>query len=159
VKEAHPYQSTWGQWVLNTRAIWYLYEVTDGAQRGVMLIGNPLTMWLGLIGAAWCASAALFRRRADAAFAVTLYAASIGFWIIAAKPIQFYYHYFLPSCFLLACLALLLARLRATGFGWAYWVVLAGSVGVFVYFYPILSAAELWGEQAFNQWMWLAGWR
>ena len=159
VKEAHPYQSTWGQWVLNTRAIWYLYEVTDGAQRGVMLIGNPLTMLLGLIGVAWCAFAALFRRRADAGFAVTFYAASVGFWVVAAKPIQFYYHYFLPSCFLLACLALLLARLRATVFGWVYWAVLAGSVGVFVYFYPILSAAELSGEQAFNQWMWLAGWR
>ncbi|GAB5349306.1 phospholipid carrier-dependent glycosyltransferase [Alteriqipengyuania sp. 357] len=159
VKEAHPYQSTWSQWVLDTRAIWYLYEVTDGAQRGVMLIGNPLTMWLGLAGVAWCGWAAIAQRRVDAGAVFVLYAVSIGFWIVAAKPIQFYYHYFLPSCFLLAALALAIAWLKERGGAWAYWAVLAGSVGVFAYFYPILSAAELWGEQAFNQWMWLDGWR
>ena len=49
--------------------------------------------------------------------------------------------------------------LKQRGLGWLYWAVLAGSGGVFAYFYPILSAAELWGEQAFNQWMWLDGWR
>jgi len=26
----------------------------------------------------------------------------LGFWIVAAKPIQFYYHYFVPSMALLA---------------------------------------------------------
>jgi len=159
VKEHHPYQSTWLQWVLNTRAIWYLYEVADGAQRGVLLIGNPLTMWLGLVGVAWCGWAAMARRRGDAAAVFVLYALSIGFWIVAAKPIQFYYHYFLPSCFLLAGLALAIEWLKARGHAWAYWLVLAGSAGVFAFFYPILSAAELWGEQAFNQWMWLDGWR
>jgi len=159
VKQAHPYQSTWGQWVLNTRAIWYLYEVTDGAQRGVMLIGNPLTMLLGLAGVAWCLFAGLVQRRADALAVALLYLASIGFWIVAAKPIQFYYHYFLPSCFLLAGLALAIEWLKARGIGWAYWLVLAGSVGVFAWFYPILSAAQLSGEQAFNTWMWLSTWR
>ena len=159
VKEGHPYQSTWVQWVLNTRAIWYLYEVTDGAQRGVLLIGNPLTMLLGLVAFWWTVMAALVRRRVDAAAAAILFAASIGFWIVAAKPIQFYYHYFLPSCFLLACLALGLDRLRTRGWHWAYWGVLVGSVAVFVLFYPILSAAELSGEQAFNRWMMLDGWR
>ena len=159
VKEAHPYQSTWVQWVLNSRAIWYLYEVTDGAQRGVMLIGNPLTMLLGLLGMVWCAAIGIVKRRADALAAFALYAASIGFWIVAAKPIQFYYHYFLPSCFLLAGLALALGWLKQRGAAWAYWGVLAGSVAVFAFFYPIISAAELDGEQAFNFWMWRDGWR
>jgi len=133
--------------------------VTDGAQRGVMLIGNPLTMLLGLAGVAWCLFAGLVQRRADALAVALLYLASIGFWIVAAKPIQFYYHYFLPSCFLLAGLALAIEWLKARGIGWAYWLVLAGSVGVFAWFYPILSAAQLSGEQAFNTWMWLSTWR
>ena len=159
VKQGHPYQSTWVQWVWNARAIWYLYEVTDGAQRGVMLIGNPLTMWLGHIAFFWCLFAGLVQKRYDALAVAVLFAASIGFWIIAAKPIQFYYHYFLPSCFLLAGLALGLARLKERGHGWAYWAVLTGSVGIFAFFYPIISAAELDGEQAFNFWMWRDGWR
>lgn len=159
VKQGHPYQSTWQQWVLNSRAIWYLYEAIDGAQRGVMLIGNPLTMALGLGAILWCVVIGWVERRADALAVAGLYLASIGFWIVAAKPIQFYYHYFLPSCFLLAGLALAIAWLKARGAAWAYWAVLAGSVGVFAYFYPIISAAELDGEQAFNFWMWRDGWR
>ncbi len=159
VKTAHPYQSNWDQWVLNSRAIWYLYEVVDGAQRGILLIGNPLTMLLGLVGMAWCVFAGVAQRRIDAGAVAILYALSFGFWIVAAKPIQFYYHYFLPSCFLLAGLALTIEQLKRRGHGWAYWLVLAGSVGVFAWFYPILSAAELSGEQAFNFWMWLDGWR
>ena len=48
VVKPHPYRSEWWQWVINQRAIWYLYEVVDGAQRGIVLIGNPFTMLAGL---------------------------------------------------------------------------------------------------------------
>ena len=48
VIKTHPYQSVWWQWTLNLRPIWYLYEVTNGAQRGVLMLGNPLTMLAGL---------------------------------------------------------------------------------------------------------------
>ncbi|MBW8784903.1 MAG: phospholipid carrier-dependent glycosyltransferase, partial [Novosphingobium sp.] len=48
VVKAHPYRSVWYQWMGNWRAIWYLYEVVDGAQRGIVLIGNPFTMIAGL---------------------------------------------------------------------------------------------------------------
>jgi dolichyl-phosphate-mannose-protein mannosyltransferase len=155
VLKPHPYQSNWPDWVLNNRAIWYLYEPVDGAQRGVLLIGNPLTMLLGLPALAWCLWIGVARRRWDALAVAALYASSLGFWMIAAKPIQFYYHYFLPSCFLLAALALALDALPRK-FGWA---VLAGSLAVFAGFHPILSAAALAGEQSFAHWMWLDSWR
>ena len=58
----HAYESTWPQWVLNTRGIWYLYEFTDNAQRGVLLIGNPLAMLLGLPALVWCAGSGAFQR-------------------------------------------------------------------------------------------------
>ena len=159
VIKPHPYQSTWTDWVIDRRAIWYLYEPADGAQRGVLLIGNPLTMLLGLPAMLWCAWAAWTKRRADALAVVVLYAASLGMWIVAAKPIQFYYHYFLPSMALLAGLALALDALRARGWGWLAWTVLAGSVAVFVWFHPILDAAPLDGPRAFEHWMWLRSWR
>jgi hypothetical protein len=61
VTKHHPYQSVWSQWIINWRAIWYLYEVTDGAQRGVMLIGNPFTMIAGLVALVWAAWNGLMR--------------------------------------------------------------------------------------------------
>jgi dolichyl-phosphate-mannose--protein O-mannosyl transferase len=155
----HTYQSAWYQWVLNWRAIWYLYEPVDGAQRGVLLVGNPLTMWLGLPALAWCAWAGVKRERRDALAVAGLYASSLGMWIVAAKPVQFYYHYVLPSCFLIAALALALDELWRRGWRRVPLGVLAASVALFVYFWPILSAARLDGPDAFTRWTWLESWR
>lgn len=159
VTQPHPYQSNWPDWVLNIRAIWYLYEPVDGAQRGVMLIGNPLTMLLGLPALAWCAWAAVIRKRWDAMALVILYIVSLGMWFFVNKPIQFYYHYFLPSCFLLGALALALDDIRQAGCRWIALFVLAASVALFAWYYPILSAAPLHGDQAFLTWTWLDSWR
>lgn len=159
VIQAHPYQSTWPDWMLNIRAIWYLYEPVDGAQRGVMLIGNPLTMLLGLPAMAWCAWAGMSAKRWDALAIFVFYSASIIFWMVVNKPVQFYYHYFLPSCFLLAGLALALDEFWKRGIRWLPFAVLAGSVTIFIGFYPIISSAPLAGTASFEKWMWLDSWR
>lgn len=158
VVEPHPYQSRWPEWVFNLRAIWYLYEPVDGAQRGIMLIGNPLTMLLGLPAMVWAIWRGAGGDRAALSVAV-LYAVSLGFWMVVNKPVQFYYHYFLPSCFLLAALALALDELRQRGWRRLTTATLLASVALFVWFYPILSAAPLAGEHSFAFWMWLDGWR
>ncbi|MDE2406128.1 MAG: phospholipid carrier-dependent glycosyltransferase [Sphingomonadales bacterium] len=158
----HPYQSVWYQWAVNGRAIWYLYEPIDGAQRGIVLIGNPLTMLLGLPALAWCLWAGWRRRRPEAALVAALYAASLGFWAVSGKPVQFYYHYLLPGTFLIAALALALDALwRSRGpQRWAAPLVLWLSCALFAWFYPIISAAPLHhGKASFEAWMWLKSWR
>ena len=44
----------------------------------------------------------LKRLRRDAAMlaAALLYVASLALWVVAPKPVQFYYHYLLPGTFL-----------------------------------------------------------
>ena len=157
--KSHPYQSNWPQWVLNTRSIWYLYEVADGAQRGILLIGNPLTMLLGIPALLWAASEGFKRRNNAALSAVLIYAVTLGFWIVADKPVQFLYHYFLPSMALLAALALALDALWRSGRKSLAVAPLVLSCGLFAYFYPIMSAAPLSGKNAFTTWMWLNSWR
>ena len=155
----HRYMSQWPQWVLNTRGIWYLYEVVDGAQRGVLLVGNPLTMWLGLPALAWCLAAGVWRREPAQLAAALGYAASLGLWLVAPKPVQFYYHYFAPSFFLLAALALACSDLRRLPYGtWIACGIPAASAGVFAFFFPIIAALPLKGPNSFVTWMWLAGW-
>ncbi|MFN9632237.1 MAG: phospholipid carrier-dependent glycosyltransferase [Erythrobacteraceae bacterium] len=85
----HQYQSTWPQWVLNTRAIWYLYELIDGAQRGVLLIGNPLAMLIGLPALVWCLVSGVWRSNWAKLAVVIGYGASLGLWLSAPKPVQF----------------------------------------------------------------------
>lgn len=158
VTTPHNYQSTWAEWLTNWRPIWYLYAMTDGAQRGIVMLGNPLTMLLGLPALLWCAWAAIGRRDRAALAVAVLYAVSFGFWIVAPKPIQFFYHYLIPHGFLLAALALALDALWRRGWRVAAVLPVAASVALFAWFHPILSAGPLPGPQSFLQWMWLESW-
>ena len=159
VLEPHPYQSKWWQWIANQRGIWYLYEQADSAQRGILLIGNPLSSLAALPALAWCALAAWRNGRHDAGAVVILYLASMALWILAPKAVQFYYHYALPHCFGMAALALATERLWQRGERLVPTVIVLGSAGLFAYFYPILTAAPLDGEMAFLEWAWIDGWR
>ncbi len=159
VLNPHPYASVWWQWVGNLRAIWYLYEDIDGAQRAVMLIGNPVTMLAGLAALAWCAWAAMVERRRDALAAFVLYLVSLAFWIVAPKPVQFYFHYLLPGCFLSYALALGVERLWRGGERLVPAALVIGAAGCFAYWFPALSAAPLEGPQSFLEWTWFESWR
>lgn len=158
VLKAHPYQSTWPEWVINWRAIWYLYEPIDGAQRGVILIGNPLTMLIGLPALLWCAWQGIAARKPLHGAVALLYTISLGFWILAAKPVQFYYHYFLPSTVMLIGLALTLSDLREAGWKRLASGVLVASVLLFAFFYEVLAAEPLAHANSFRTWTWLNSW-
>lgn len=161
VVRPHPYQSLWYQWIADWRPIWYLYEHADGAQRGVLLLGNPFTMLAGLLAVVWCLGTGIFQGRRDALAFALLYFLCLGMWVVSSKPIQFYYHYLLPGVFLAACLGLALDQLMRLGGKWRVipFIALGGAAGMFVWFFPILSSAPLADNQAFVKWMWLESWR
>ena len=162
VKKPHPYRSVWYQWVSNWRAIWYLYKEIDGVQRGVVLIGNPFTMLAGLAALGWALWAGLRQRRIELLAFAALYAVTVLFWAVSGKPIQFLYHYLLPSTFLMVLLGLALDALwgRPDRWRWLGPGALALSFAMFAVFYPIISAAELCcGRPSFQWWMWLKSWR
>ena len=155
----HNYQSTWPDWLLNTRAIWFFYEAPEGVQRGVLLLGNPITMLLGIPALLWCFISGISQRIWVRIAMVAGYAASLGLWLFAAKSVQFYYHYFVPHFFLLGALALALDAVWQAGHRRIALAVLAASVAIFAWFYPILTAAPLKGAMSFLDYAWLEGWR
>ena len=162
VTKLHPYRSQWYQWVGNWRAVWYLYQPVDGAQRGIVLIGNPFTMLAGLPAVAWALWVGATRRRTDALVFALLYLVTLLFWAASGKPIQFYYHYLLPGTFLMACLALALDDLwqRRDRWRWTAPGALLLSTAMFAWFFPIISAWPLCcGRPSFEFWMWLPSWR
>lgn len=162
VRKLHPYRSQWYEWVSNWRAIWYLYKDVDGAQRGIVLIGNPFTMFAGLAALGWALWAGLRKRRYDALVFAALYIVCLGMWPLSGKPIQFIYHYLLPSTFMMAALALALEDLwhRRDRWRWLAPSAMALSFAMFAWFYPIISGYPLCcGRPSYQFWMWLHSWR
>ncbi|KQM18877.1 glycosyl transferase [Novosphingobium sp. Leaf2] len=161
VKKFHPYKTVWYQWALDWRGIWYLFDNVDGAQRGVILIGNPVAMIAGLFALGWSVWAIPVRKRWDALFFAVLYVTCLGMWIVNGKPVQFFYHYLLPGAFLMAVLAMLVDALWDRRDRWRLVArgVMIASVAMFVLFYPIISGWPLPFKNAYNFWMWLPSWR
>jgi dolichyl-phosphate-mannose--protein O-mannosyl transferase len=158
VLHPHPYQSDWWSWPLLIRPIWYFYEPDQGNVRGVLMLGNPLLMWGGLLAVVAC-WAAWFRERSRAALvAAGLWTFSLAIWALIPKSLGFYYYYHLSAIFVCVAIAVAMHHYRAKLAVWDEWFAFAALVS-FVYFYPILSAAPLANKQAFNHWMWFASWR
>ena len=152
----HPYQSPWWSWPFMYRPIWYLYEPADGAQRGVLLIGNLALLYGGLIAVLVCLYGWWRDRSAALLAAAGLWIGSYGVWAAIPKSIGFFYYYYLPSIFLCIALTVALDHFKR-GKRWDEWVLVV-VLGFFVLFYPVLSAAPLSGPNAFHFWTWFPSW-
>jgi dolichyl-phosphate-mannose-protein mannosyltransferase len=153
----HTYQSAWWTWPLDKRPIWYLYEPADGAQRGILMIGNPLVMWTGLIAVIACGWAWVQSGDRRPLGLALFWAFSLAIWALIPKSLGFYYYYYLSSIILCLVIAAAIDHWRARLNGWdeAY---LAACAVVFLWFFPILSAQALAAPDAFRKWTWFDSW-
>jgi len=164
VNKTHTYMSNWWDWVIDYRPIWYFYEEYDGAWRGILFLGNPLTMLAGLPALLACVWLGLRRGRIDCLMAAGAWAAALALWVAAPKPVQFYYHYLTCSTFLMIALALALDALvwrqpfRRVARGWAVTFLVASSL-MFAYFVPILLGLPLASKTGFIDYAWFENWR
>ncbi|HJQ97805.1 MAG TPA: phospholipid carrier-dependent glycosyltransferase [Candidatus Polarisedimenticolaceae bacterium] len=153
----HPWSSSWWQWPLALRPVWYwTNQVGDRFQNG-FAAQNIILTWSFLPAVAWL----VWRwRRSHAALTVLL----IGFfgqWLpwAAVARIAFTYH-FLPSVpFGVLAVAVAVATAhrrggRARAIAWAYVAIV---VATFVFYYPILTGIPL-SKQALAWRLWLPGW-
>lgn len=153
----HTYQSDWWSWPLLVRPIWYLYEVADGAQRGILLIGNPVVMWGGLAALVACALG--YVRSGDARLIVIplVWAGSLTMFAIVPKSLGFYYYYYPASIVLCVAIAVAFDHWRARAPHWDE-AFIAAALVMFLYFFPVYSAQALSGPEAFRRWTWFASW-
>ena len=155
----HTYQSDWWSWPLMLRPIWYFYEWDQGAQRGVLLVGNPVIMWGGLVAVLACLWAWVRDKAVRPLVVALLWIASLGIYVVIPKSLGFYYYYHLSGIFLCLVLAVAFHHFdRGRGKGREEWFAFAAAIA-FVYFYPILAASPLANDQGFTHWMWFPSWR
>jgi dolichyl-phosphate-mannose--protein O-mannosyl transferase len=164
VVTAHPYMSDWKGWPLMLRPIWYAFDKEGGEYvRGVLMIGNPLIMWSGLLAMIACVWSWFARRSREAFLIVTFFFAFYLCWAVIPRKIAFYYYYYPAGMTLSMAIATVFHYIEAEWAelkrqcAWLRWTFLGASVAMFLYFFPILAALRIPAD-TFRQWMWFKSW-
>jgi dolichyl-phosphate-mannose--protein O-mannosyl transferase len=153
----HPYLSHWYQWPFLNRPMWYAFEPDGNRVHGVLMLGNPLVMWGGMLALVVCAIDWL-RDRSRAAFLILFfYLTFFVSWVVIPRPLALYYYYYPAGMTLSFALAHLVQRRATVRYRSVRWVVLAAATAVFVYFFPVLSGMPI-ETNAFHRWMWFQSW-
>jgi dolichyl-phosphate-mannose--protein O-mannosyl transferase len=157
VVNSHPYMSHFYDWIILRRPIWYAFDrqgTSPAEVRGVLLLGNPVVMWGGLLailGLGWEA----LRRRSMSAFLILYFYLGFAFcWIAIPRKVSFYYYYYPAGMMLGIALTYWLVKLRRD---WVTYLALGTIFGFFFYFFPILAALPI-PANSFMRWMWFRTW-
>jgi dolichyl-phosphate-mannose--protein O-mannosyl transferase len=160
---SHPYMSQWKDWPLMSRPIWYAFDAEEGGfHRCVLLLGNPLIMWGGLLALGACAYGLIRERSREGFLILFFYLGLFGSWVLIPRKVSFYYYYYPAGMVLSLAMAYLFfcwdRRKKAAGTKpVARWVVLALAAALFIYFFPVLSGERVAGDD-FRNYMWSNRW-
>jgi len=158
LKETHTYGSAWWSWPLMARPIWYFFERKEELVYGILCIGNPAIFW-GIPAALGYTLWDYFRRRSLVSLLIL-----VGFfaqwlpWAFISR-VQFFHYFYTVMPFVGIAFALLLARIwRVKRVGpWAVIGYLMLVVGMFVYWYPLLTGFPI-SDSYFRHHMWFRAW-
>ncbi|NCB32940.1 MAG: phospholipid carrier-dependent glycosyltransferase [Erysipelotrichia bacterium] len=102
LQATHPYQSSWYQWILDIRPIWYYGRASaDGLYHSIACFSNPLICWAGFFAVPytfWCA----IKKRDSAAWIISIgYLTAFLPWVSLVKRCVFAYHFYPSSIFMI----------------------------------------------------------
>jgi dolichyl-phosphate-mannose--protein O-mannosyl transferase len=157
----HPYQSSWWQWPILLRPI-YLY-LGSGPEKSshIYALGNPFIWWTGCVFLVLSVVEVIRKELPALAFATLSVFAYWLPWALSPRKLTFLYH-FLPSLpFILLIIAYFLNVFwEKFRYGKAFVILyLAVSIGMFIYFYPILAAIPVANNSVDSYFFWIKSWR
>lgn len=180
---SHPYSSSWYQWPVMQRPIWYYSRIVTGSQNaggireGISAFGNPLVWWAGIPAALYtlyCILRSKNSRRglsspADrggvlsnaAPFLLIGYLAQYLPWFFVTR-VTFIYHYFPSVVFVVLmivfCLAQLQRRCRKEVFTALLLLYGIAAFSLFLLFYPVLSGQPVEADFVNRFLRWFNSW-
>lgn len=133
----HPYSSTWKQWLLDLRPIWYYngYDVNN-SQHTISCFSNPLMTWLSLGGIVFTVLDGIRTKKQSALVIVIGYITALAPWMIITRCV-FAYHFYPTSIFAILSIAYLFSYL------WEYGIAGKSVVCFYIVMYILLFVVFL----------------
>ena len=160
----HPYMSSWTDWPVIARPIWYFFEASSwdtyaGKAQAVVCLGNPAVLWAGIPALIMCLHGWLVHRRKDAFIIFAAYSALYLAWAVIPRRLEFSFYYLPAAMTLGPALAYMFYRTPLKRDPSTRRFYLAVCFVLFAYFLPISNAAINISETGFNRSMWFQSWR
>jgi dolichyl-phosphate-mannose--protein O-mannosyl transferase len=160
----HPYMSKWNSWPLMIRPIWYAFDKEgNDFYRCVVMLGNPLIMWSGLIAILYCLWVWFACRSRETFLILSFYCAFYLGWVVIPRKLTFYYYYYPAGMTLSMAIAFFFHYWESGKTSWLKrnhmlrWIYVAACIIIFFYFFPVLSALKI-PLAAYYKSMWFRSW-
>ena len=158
----HPYSSTWKEWPLMVRPIWYYSNILSNTLReGISSFGNPSVWWVGIPAFLHMLYLVIKKKDRTAVFLIIGYFAQYLPWFFVSR-ITFIYHYFPSVAFLVLMIAHSLMQFKKHCSAKFFTFILCSyaviAFGLFLLFYPVLSGQPIEAEFAIKHLRWLDTW-
>ena len=137
----HPYQSTWNQWLLDERPVWYYSkEDLSGAYHTIACFTNPLLSLAGLFTALFTFADAVCTHRTAPVVISIGYITALAPWLMVDRCV-FAYHFYPTSIFMIASIAWCFYRLvsKKPSLKWLPGLFAALALLVFIVWLPVLT--------------------
>lgn len=161
----HPYLSSAWTWPFLVRPVLYFAQYpAEGVRKVIYAIGNPAIFWGSLLAVPLATYLWWRGRDRHAGFAVACVLGLYVPWLLVPRPQFLFYATPITPFLVLACVVVLrwLSEVRVAGSrSRPYLPLVVGfvvlSVGLFVWFWPVLTGGAL-SDEAFRLRAWFPGW-
>lgn len=153
----HPYQSTWFQWILDLRPMWYYVGIKENVFHTISCFSNPLLTWIGLPAILFTTYRALCKKDIVGWYIVVGYFSGLLPWIIYVQRIVFAYHFYPTSLFTIIAIVYCINLLNNRKMSIVVPAYLAAYLALFILFLPVITGFGT--SQQFARFLaWLPGW-
>jgi len=160
LKATHPYSSTWYEWPIMKRPIFYYSgETPEGLKEGISAFGNPLVWWVGILAFLMVLYLAVMQKDRKCRYLTLGYFSQYLPWILIGRVV-FIYHYFPSVPFLALMIGYCMKVITDKKPKWkpAMFVYAGLAVVLFILFYPVLTGTPVDAEYVSHYLRWYDSW-
>ena len=162
----HPYSSTWSEWPIMKRPMFYYSNRLEGTIRqGISSFGNPLVWWAGIPALLYTGYLAIKKKQKAAIFLCIAFLAQYLPWTLVSRC-TFIYHYFPSVPFIVLSIGYSFMQLREIKglqkhpkrfYGLLLGYALTAFI-LFIMFYPVISGSPVSYEYVDKFLRWMDSW-
>lgn len=168
VHGTHPYDAKWYTWIIMKRPIWLHFApdpTNANYHQGIIEMANPLLMIIGLISLIYLLVKVIIKfskkdfKNFESIF-LFVFLFSWGIWNFTGRSFSFFYYFLVNYTMYMISIPYMLNDIfkRKMYQYITLSIILIGSIGLFYYFYPILSGKPFLNYPGIEPYMWFKSW-